>query len=303
MRSLPILVLGAVALGVFLPLSCGREARGASAQEGGFAYQPLAGGLGMLTGPRGGNLGVFEAEGGLLLVDTQFDNTVEPIRKALAGAGKKAPIRWVVNTHHHGDHTGGNAGLGAAATRLAHENVRARMLAPDGGGAAGKAAPSEALPQVVYGDGVRLHLGEEEIELRHVGPAHTDGDTIVLFHRAKAVHMGDLLFHGMFPFVDLDGGGSVAGLLSALQAVRAELPAGWAVIPGHGPLADHKALDASIAMIEATLGIVRDRVKQGMNLAQVIGAGLPEEFATWSWGFVPTQRWLETLARECGAAE
>jgi glyoxylase-like metal-dependent hydrolase (beta-lactamase superfamily II) len=210
----------------------------------------------------------------------------------------------VVNTHHHGDHTGGNAGLGASATRLAHERVRQRMLEAAGGGTpGGKAAPAAALPQVVYGDGVRMHLGGEEIELRHVGPAHTDGDSIVLFHGAKAVHMGDLLFHGMFPFVDLAGGGSVSGLLAALQAVRAELPADWVVIPGHGRVADRAALDASIAMIEATLAIVRERVAQGMTLAQVVGAGLPEEYAAWSWGFVPTQRWLETLARECGAKE
>lgn len=300
MRHLALLSAGALLLGAALPLSCSQQAAGAARQEGGFAYQAIAGGLGLLTGPRGGNVGVFEAEGGLLLVDTQFDNTVEPLRKALEQAGKGAPIRWIVNTHCHMDHAGGNAGLGGGATRMAHELVRERLMKPAAGG---KPVSGDGLPQLVYADGVRLHLGGEEIELRHVGPAHTDGDTIVLFHGAKTVHLGDLMFHGMFPFVDLDSGGSVAGMLAALKAVREEVPADWTLIPGHGKLADRKALDATIAMVEETLVLVRERVAQGMTLPQILGAGLPEQYASWDWSFVPTHRWLETLARECGAKE
>ena len=147
---------------------------------------------------------------------------------------------------------------------------------------------------------MKLRFAGQELEIRHVGPAHTDGDSIVLFPDAKAVHVGDLLFNGMFPFVDHDSGGSVAGMIAALREVRVALPADWKVIPGHGALAGAAEIDASLRMLEATLEVVHARAQQGMNKQAIVAAGLPAEWASWSWQFVTTERWLETLARECG---
>ncbi len=296
------LLMAAVALllGASGVLSCdsrGVPERGTSAQDG-FTLTPITGGVGMLVGPGGGNIGVLAGTDGILLVDTQFQNTVAPIRKVLSGAGGGGEIRWIVNTHFHQDHTGGNAGLGGAATRMAHARVRDRLQHPDPNQPATAAA---ALPQVVWEDGVALFVNGQRVEIRHVGPAHTDGDSIVRFLDAKVLHLGDLFFNGWFPFVDLDHGGTVRGLLAAIEEIHAGLDDSWKIIPGHGPLADKAALGRFIAMIRATLGIVEERVKSGMTLAQVLGAGLPAEYESWSWQFIPTHRWLETLARECGA--
>jgi glyoxylase-like metal-dependent hydrolase (beta-lactamase superfamily II) len=298
MRLSLLMVAVALLLGATGILSCGSKGmseRGASAQDG-FVLTPITGGVSMLVGPGGGNIGVLAGADGILLVDTQFPHTVAPIRKVLEGAGGE--IRWIVNTHFHQDHSGGNAGLGGAATRMAHARVRDRLQHPDPNQ---PAADPAALPQVVWEDGVALFVNGQRVEIRHAGPAHTDGDSIVRFQEAKVLHLGDLFFNGWFPFVDLDHGGTVRGLLAALEEIHAGLDDSWKIIPGHGPLADRAALGRSIAMIRMTLGIVEQRVKSGMTLAQVLGAGLPAEYESWSWKFIPTHRWLETLARECGA--
>lgn len=278
-----------LAIGAFLVGVGGFAGFTASAQEPGVQTIAAGEGVAMLIG-RGGNLGVLHGPDGVLVVDSQFDDMAPALLAAIAELRAGAPIEWLVNTHHHGDHVGGNVRLGAGATRMAHAKVRERM----------PAEPAAALPFLTWETGVTLHLNGQRVEMRHVGPAHTDGDTIVIFHDAGVIHTGDVFFHGMFPYVDLDGGGSVAGALEALRGIRAALQPGWKVIPGHGPLADAAGIDAAIAMIEATLGVVKERAESGLSRAEIVSAGLPEEWAGWSWRFITTERWLETLARECG---
>lgn len=251
---------------------------------------PAGGAVTMLVG-QGGNLGVLVTADGVLVVDSQFERMAPALLEAIAGLPDAGEIRWLINTHHHGDHVGGNTRLGAGAIRMAHERVRERM----------DDAPESALPALTWRDGATLHFGGQRVEMEHLGAGHTDGDSIVIFHDSGVVHLGDLFFSGRFPFVDLDAGGSVAGLLAALRQVRAELPADWKIIPGHGPLSGSGELDAAIGMIEATLAIARERADAGMSRAEIVAAGLPERWAPWSWQFIGTERWLETLARECGA--
>ena len=288
------LCLGACAV---LLGATGLTARFVSAQDPEVKVVAAGGAVSMLIG-QGGNLAVLPGPDGALVVDSQFDRMVPGIRKAIAGLQADGQVRWLANTHWHGDHVGGNLRLGEGAARMAHVRVRERMLDP---GAGKEAAPAGALPVITWEDGLTLHLNGERVEMMHVGPAHTDGDTIVLFHQSGVLHAGDLFFNGMFPFVDLDSGGSVLGLLGALNQIQENIPPSWKIIPGHGPLAGSKELAASIRMIDSTLQIVSQRVADGMKSAEIVAAGLPEEWASWSWDFVNTERWLTTLARECGA--
>jgi len=254
-------------------------------------------GVSMLIG-QGGNVGVLQGPDGVFVIDSQFDRMVPGILAAIAGLQKDGEVKWLVNTHYHGDHVGGNVRLGAGATRMAHAKVRERMATAQGNR---PAADPAALPMLTWESGVMMHLNGQRVEMMHLGPAHTDGDTIVIFHDAGVVHMGDTFFNGMFPFVDLDSGGSVAGALDVLRQALSEMPPTWKIIPGHGPLATAKDMQKTITMIDKTLAIVRERVDGGMSNAEVVAAGLPEEWVSWSWQFISTERWLETLARECGA--
>jgi glyoxylase-like metal-dependent hydrolase (beta-lactamase superfamily II) len=270
-----------------------------SAQEPAVTVVPVATGLSMLVG-QGGNVGVLSGPDGLFVIDSQFDRMAPALLKAMDGIQKGATVRWLVNTHFHGDHVGGNVQLGAQAVRMAHANVRTRMQTP----AAGReASPAAALPTITWQEGISVHVNGQEVEIRHVGAAHTDGDSILLFPAAKAMHAGDLFFNKRFPFVDHDSGGSVAGLLVALKDIHANMPADWKIIPGHGDLASKADLAASIKMIETTLALVKERAAAKQSRAQIVAAGLPEEWSAWSWNFITTQKWLESLARECGVKE
>lgn len=269
--------------------AAGFAASGAAPQDPAVKAFPAGKGVTMLEG-QGGNVGVLASPQGVLVVDAQFDRMAPALREAIAKLQPDAPVQWLINTHHHGDHVGGNAQLGAGAVRMAHAKVRERMTGDE-----------SAKPFLTWQDGVTLHFGGQRVETIHHPAAHTDGDSIVVFHDAKVVHLGDLFFNRRFPYVDMDSGGSVGGMLAALESVRKEVPPDWKLIPGHGPLATAEDLDASIAMIRATLAIVRQRVDAGMSRDAIVAAGLPEEWAGWSWQFISTDRWLATLARECGA--
>jgi len=288
MRKLLLLPAAALLLGMALP-----------PQEPEVKVIALPGGLAMLMG-QGGNVGVLAGPDGLFVVDSQFERMAPALLKAMDGIQKGATVRWLVNTHWHGDHTGGNAILGAQAVRMAHASVRARMEAPS---ARGPAAPANALPIVTWENGVTVHVNGQAVEIRHVGPARTDGDSILLFPGSNTLHAGDVFFNGMFPVVDFSSGGSVTGMLAALKEVYADLPDDWKIIPGHGELATKADMAASIKMIESTLAIVKARTAAKQTRAQIVAAGLPEEWTSWSWRLITTQRWLETLATECGVAE
>jgi glyoxylase-like metal-dependent hydrolase (beta-lactamase superfamily II) len=229
----------------------------------------LGSGLAMLTGA-GGNLGVSTGPDGVFLIDDQYAPMTVKIRAAIARLTDE-PIRFVLNTHWHGDHTGGNENLGEAGVLiLAHERVRARMSSEQFMAAMGRKLPPSprvAWPVVTFEDGVTLHLNGQTIEARHVAPAHTDGDSLVYFREADVLHTGDTFFSGMYPFFDASSGGRIDGMIDA--ATRALEIAGpkTRIIPGHGPLSSRKDLEAHREMLIS----VRDRVRE------LIGAGLDRE--------------------------
>jgi len=258
-------------------------------------------GVYMLTG-LGGNIGVSPGPDGVILVDDQYAPLTEKIRAALAGLNP-GPIRFILNTHWHFDHTGGNENFGKGGVVIvAHENVRRRMSAeqfmtsfPN----VVPASPSGALPVVTFTDAVTFYYNGDSISAMHVPPAHTDGDVIVWFRHANVIHMGDTFFNGRYPLVDLASGGSSDGFITAADRVLALSDANTKIIPGHGPLGDRVALQAFRTMMVT----VRDRIKQaiaaGRTLDQVKAAKPTADFdAVWGSGRITPTLFVEILYQD-----
>lgn len=249
--------------------------------------ESLAPGVAVLFGA-GGNIGVSHGPDGTVLVDDQFAPLTERIQAAVAGLGA-TPVRFLVNTHWHGDHTGGNENLGeAGALILAHDNVRIRMASPQdrGDGEVTPASPPVALPVVTYEDGLKLHLNGDTVHLIHVANGHTDGDSIVRWERANVLHMGDLFFHRVsLPFIDRGSGGSVQGVIAAAERALALANEQTRIIPGHGPVATR----ADLAAYRDMLMLIRDRVaaaiEEGQTLEQIQAMNIAEPYAV-EGGFI-----------------
>ena len=246
-------------------------------------------GVYMLTG-RGGNIGLSVGKSGSFLVDDQYAPLTDKILAVVKSVSPE-PVRFLVNTHWHGDHTGGNENMGKAGVFIvAHENVRQRM-SKEHFNAVFKSttppSPEGALPVVTFGDGVTFHWNGDEIRVYHVPPAHTDGDSVVHFVKADVVHMGDLFFNGGFPFIDTSSGGKVDGVIAAADRVLAAISEKTRVIPGHGPLATKADLLAYRDVVKS----VRDRVAklkaEGKTRDAAIAAKPTAEFdAKWGQGFI-----------------
>jgi cyclase len=252
----------------------------------------------MMTGS-GGNLGVSVGEDGVFLIDDQFAPLTPKIQAAIAKVSQK-PVRFVLNTHWHFDHTGGNENLGkAGAVIVAQENVRKR-LSTDGFiafiGMKTKAEPPIALPVVNFRSDIAFYLNGEEVRGFHAPRAHTDGDTVVQFTKSDVIHMGDTFFNKMYPFIDTSSDGSVAGVLSA--ADRALRIAGdrTRIIPGHGPLGSKADLKAFRDMLATVSGRVNGQIKQGRKLEEVVASKPTAQFdAAWGKGFLPPDKFVEML--------
>jgi glyoxylase-like metal-dependent hydrolase (beta-lactamase superfamily II) len=254
----------------------------------------VAGQVYMLEGV-GGNIGVSVGSDGLLIVDDQYAPLADKIKAALKGLGE-GKVKFVLNTHWHGDHTGSNAAFAADAPILAQDNVRKRLAAGQMlRGNKVEPAPAAALPVVTYEQSVSIHFNGEEIKVLHFPHGHTDGDSIVFFTGSNVIHMGDHFFVGRFPFVDLESGGSVAGFVANVGKVIDQAPADVKIIPGHGPLATRDDLKSYHRMLVATTGLVRDKIAAGKSLDQLKAEGLPEEWASWGSGFINTEAWITTI--------
>ena len=256
---------------------------------------PVAEGVHMLMG-RGGNIGVSTGDDGVFLVDDQYAPLTDRIVAAVRALSNR-PIRFVINTHWHGDHTGGNENFGqAGAIIVAHENVRARMSTEQFIAAFDSRtppAPPDALPVVTFADAVTFHWNGEEIRVFHVDPAHTDGDAIVHFVRANAIHMGDTYFNGLYPFIDVSSGGSLNGMIDAVDRVLAVANDQTKLIPGHGPLSDIEELMAYRRLLLTVRDRVQELIAQGKSREDVIAAKPTAEFdALWGDGFLSPDQWV-----------
>ena len=254
----------------------------------------LAPGIYMLIG-RGGNIGVSVGRDGAAIIDDQFADMAPKIRAAVALLSEK-PVQFVINTHLHGDHTGGNDAFGAAgAVIIAHDNVRKRLGSDQVNPSNNQPIPArarEALPVVTFADSASLHFNDEDLEFTHLPNAHTETDIVVRFRKANILHMGDL-FTGGFPFIDGNTGGTLDGLILAHEKVLAGIDDTTRLIRGHGPLGNRAELQAYHDM----LVVVRDRiaklVKSGKTQEQVLAARPTKEFEEkYGGGNFNAEQWI-----------
>jgi len=266
---------------------------------------PVAPGLYLLQGA-GGNMAASVGDDGIVLVDDQFAPLAPKIVAALGRLSPK-PLRFVINTHWHGDHTGGNEALGGAgAVIVAHGNVRRRMSVPQLANLTKReipASPPAALPVVTFAEDVTLHFNGEQVHVFHVADAHTDGDAIVHFLRADALHFGDTLFVGSYPFIDYDSGGSLPGLVAALDRALPLIGEKTRVIPGHGPLSGRTEVVAYREMLATVHARLAAALAAGKTLEQVQAERPTREFdERHAAGFFKPEVFVERAYRDLQAA-
>jgi cyclase len=256
----------------------------------------VAGSVYMLEGA-GGNIGVSVGEDGIVIVDDQFAPLADRIQAALKGITDK-PVRFVINTHWHFDHTGGNGYFGKQGTIIAQDNVRERLAA--GGKILGmdmKPVPREELPIITFNDRLTLHANGEDIRAIHFPHGHTDGDSVIFFPRSNVVHMGDDFVTYGFPFIDLESGGSVRGMIAACEKVLATVPADVKVIPGHGGLSAVADLKPYLAMLKDAAARVEKGIKAGKTAEQLKREKVLAGYESWGGEgkFVTTDKFIDTL--------
>lgn len=259
----------------------------------------LGQGLYVLMG-RGGNIGVSAGKDGVVLIDDQYAPLAPKIRAALTTVAPQQPIRFVLNTHWHGDHTGSNETFGeAGALIVAHHNVRKR-LAAGGFMEAFKrevpAAPAIALPVVTFGDDVEFHLNGLTLRALHVAPAHTDGDAVVLFPEANVIHMGDLYFNGLYPVIDYGSGGHIDGMIEGVSRILPMLDDNTRIIPGHGPISNKAELIVYRDLLATVAARMKKLMAGGKTLVEIQAAKPTAEFdAKWGQQFLTPEAWVEMV--------
>jgi cyclase len=262
--------------------------------------QALRGGLYMLTGA-GGNIGLSVGNDGAFIIDDQYA-PLTPRILAAVGAITSRPIRFVVNTHWHGDHTGGNENIAKTGTVVvAHNNVRKRMSVEQFNDVFNRRtppSPAGALPVISFSDSITLHVNGDDLIAFHVQNAHTDGDALIHFAKADVVHMGDTYFATGYPFVDVSSGGNVNGIVAAADRVLAMCKPQTIVIPGHGPVSNCDNLREYRNMVASVRDKVRAEIAKGRTLEQLKAAGLTAEYdAKWGRGFIQPPVFVELVYR------
>ena len=295
-----VMILAIAAVTMFL-------GRPASAQDQDFSkvqikVTKVSGNIYMLEGA-GGNIAASVGEDGIVIVDDQFAPLADKIQAALKDLGvTNKPVRFVINTHYHGDHTGGNEPFNnAGSTIIAHDNVRKRL---ETGGTAGngasvkienKPAAKAALPVITFEHDVTVNLNGEDIRAMHFPSGHTDGDSIIFFPKNNVVHMGDDFVRYGFPFVDVASGGSVQGIIDAMEKTAAQLPADVKVIPGHGALSNLDDVRAYTKMLKETSAVVQKELGERKTLDQMKQARILAPWEKFSGSFINTDAFIETL--------
>jgi cyclase len=260
----------------------------------------VAGSVYMLEGADGGNIGASVGEDGIVIVDDQYAPLADKIQAALKGIADK-PVRFIINTHYHGDHTGANAYFQKQAPIIAQDNVRKRL---ESGGAAGngssihmdvKPAAKEALPIITFDHDVTVHLNGEDIRALYFPAGHTDGDSIIFFPKSNVVHMGDDFVTYGFPFIDVESGGSIDGMIDGVEKVIAQVPPDVKIIPGHGPVSTIDDVKAYLAMLKGTRDAVAKEIKAGKTVDQMKQTKLLDPWKKYSGEFIKEDTFIETL--------
>ncbi len=247
----------------------------------------------------GGNIGVSIGDDGVFLIDDQYAPLSAKILAAVRKLSDK-PIRFVINTHWHRDHTGGNETMGrAGAAIVAHENVRRRLSSPQSIPAFNmktKPAPAAALPQVTFADAVSLHFNGDHARILHQPAAHTDGDAFVHFTRANVIHAGDLFFNGFYPFIDGSNGGSITGVIKAVDMILGIANEMTRIIPGHGPMATRRDLVKYRDMLKTVHARVARAMSAGQSAKELVKSGAFNDIEkSWGGGFLKTQKFITVV--------
>ncbi len=258
----------------------------------------LGGGIHVIFG-QGGNIGVSAGPDGVFVIDDQYPGTAPANLakiKEIAGAGP----RYLVNTHWHGDHAGGNAAFAEAGAMIfAHENVLKRLSGAVKSiglnGQPAPASPEAAWPVVTFTEGVDFHLNDETIQVTKVPASHTDGDSIVLFVEPNIIHTGDIFFNGIFPVIDLGSGGSIKGYLAAMENIWAMADDRTRIIPGHGDMASKADLKKQIEMLTGAIAAVEKHTKAGDSLQKTIAAKPLKPWSKYAWSFISEDSFTTTL--------
>ena len=255
----------------------------ATADQDTFSSVKVTDKITMLQG-KGGNIALLKGKQGLVMVDDDYQDMSAKLIKALKSFGGAKKIAYLINTHWHGDHTGGNFKLGKYTQIVAHKNVRARLQTEQEiklFNMKSKPYPTHALPSVTYTSSMGLHINDENIEILHLPNGHTDGDSIVFFETENVVHLGDHFFSGMFPFIDVDTGGNVLGMARNIQAVLSRIDASTKIIPGHGPLSTKTDLYAFLNMLLGTTEEVENMMEAGLDITAMQSKGLSSKWDEW----------------------
>jgi cyclase len=248
----------------------------------------------MLQG-RGGNIGALVGSDGILIVDDDYKVVSEKLRAALKDLGSEKP-RFIFNTHWHGDHTEGNQVFGQDSIIVAQTNVRKRLSQVNSiFGEAIQPYPLAALPMITFTESMSIYFDGEEVRAVYYPSGHTDGDSVIFFKNANVVHLGDDFFAGRFPFVDLENGGSVQGMINNVGMLIKQIPADAKLIPGHGGLSTLEDLKNYHQTLMETAQIVQNAMKKKKTLDEIKKAGLPDKYKDYGSGFIKTDVWIETV--------
>ncbi len=252
----------------------------------------------MITG-EGGNIGLFFGEEGTFLIDDQFAPLTEKILEAIKSVGGDYP-KFLINTHYHGDHTGGNENLGKGGTLIfSHDNVRDRLSTGsflEEFNMKQAVVAKEGLPVVTFSEDISFHLNGDTVRAIHVPHSHTDGDSFIYFNAANVIHAGDIFFNGFYPFIDVNHGGSLKGMIKAVDKILSLADDNTKIIPGHGPLADK----AQLTSYRQMLGIAYERLRklkaEGKTAQEAVAAKpLADLEPTWGDGMFTSDRWIVVI--------
>ncbi len=262
-----------------------------------FTSTEVSKNLWMLQG-KGGNVALMTGQQGILMIDDDYKEMSPALVEQVKHFGGLDKLTYIINTHWHGDHTGGNFALGSHAQIIAHDNVRTRLLSSQEiklFKMVSKPYPEKALPDVTFTKAMTLHINDEEIKIVHFSNGHTDGDSIVFFKKANVVHMGDHHFSGFFPFVDIDHGGNVLNMAKNIKEVLAIISDTTQIIPGHGPLSNKADLQDFHDMLVGTSAEVQKMKDEGLKLEQIKSKGLSKQWDSWTDGFISSETWIDIV--------
>ena len=268
------------------------------AEEGTFTVVPVTDNIFMIAG-KGGNVGLFTGPDGTFLIDDNYAPMTDKLLEAIKSTGGAFP-KFLLNTHYHGDHTGGNENLGEEGTLIfAHDNVRERLkngayIAPFK--AKLEPAAPEGLPVVTFADGISFHINGDTVVAAHTANAHTDGDSFITFEKSNVIHAGDLFFNGFYPFIDVSHGGSLRGTIRGVDEILSRVDDKTRIIPGHGPLADRVQLEEYREMLWTAYERLRKLKADGKTAEEAVAEKpLADLEETWGDGLFSSEKWISLI--------